>query len=351
MVRYSHLWPGVPLALCSAVLFGMTAPFSKVLLSSFDPQLLAGVLYLGAGLGLGLVHVGRNLLGIPAPEAPLRRDDAAWLAAVVVFGGVLGPLLLMVGLQTTGAANGSLLLNLESLATMAIAWMMFRENVDARLLSGAGAILAGAVALSWEGRGVSLDPGALLIVCACVAWGIDNNLTRRLSGADPILIAMIKGVVAGCTNVSFAYALGAPQPNWSVLTAAATLGFVGIGLSLVLFILALRHLGTARTGAYFSFAPFIGALAAVFMLEETPTPKLLVAAILMGLGLWLHVSERHEHEHEHGGQEHEHGHDHDEHHQHAHEGEVSEPHSHRHRHEALKHVHPHYPDLHHRHPH
>lgn len=351
MDRYSHLWPGVPLALCSAALFGVTAPFAKGLLSTFDPQLLAGVLYLSAGAGLGLMHAGRRLLGIPAPEAPLQRADAPWLAAVVVFGGILGPLFLMFGLQTTGAANGSLLLNLESLATMRIAWIVFRENVDARLLAGAGAILAGAVALSWQGGGLSLDPGALLIVCACAAWGIDNNLTRNLSGADPILISAIKGLVAGSTNVALAYALGATPPAWGLAGAAAVVGFFGIGVSLVLFILALRHLGTARTGAYFSLAPFIGASTAVLILGEAPTPQLLVAALLMGLGLWLHLSERHEHEHEHAGQEHEHAHAHDDHHQHGHEGDASEPHSHRHRHEPLKHVHPHYPDLHHRHPH
>jgi drug/metabolite transporter (DMT)-like permease len=347
----SHLWPGVPLAFGSAVLFGTLAPLSKLLVAGVDPQFLAGILYLGAGLGLAIVHVGRRALGVPAPEAPLQRADMPWLAAIVVAGGVLGPLLLMMGLSSTNAATGSLLLNLEGLATMAIAWLVFHENVDARLLAGAGAILLGAMVLSWEGRGISADPGALLIVCACLAWGIDNNLTRKLSSADPVLIAMIKGLAAGSVNVMLALARNAALPETLTVGAALILGFLGVGLSLVLFILALRHLGTARTGAYFSLAPFIGALTAIFVLHDAFTVQLLVAGLLMAAGLWLHLSERHQHEHEHWNQEHEHGHEHDEHHQHAHDGETAEPHSHRHRHDQLTHVHPHYPDLHHRHPH
>ena len=178
--RLAHLWPGVPLALGSAVLFGLTAPLAKALLGRFDPQLLAGALYLGAGLGLAGFHLGRRAIGLPAPEAPLRRGDGPWLAAVVFFGGFLGPLLLMAGLSATGAASASLLLNLEGLATMAIAWLVFRENVDAPLFAGAMAILAGAVVLSWQGRGLALDKGALLVAGACLAWGIDNNLHPQI---------------------------------------------------------------------------------------------------------------------------------------------------------------------------
>lgn len=349
---FRHLWPGVPLALGSALLFGLTAPLSKELLVRFDPQLLAGVLYLGAGLGLAGFHGARRAIGLPAPEAPLRRADFPWLAAVVVCGGVLGPLLLMEGLGATSAANGSLLLNLESLTTMAIAWLVFRENVDSRLLAGAGAILAGALVLSWQGYGLAPDRGALLIAGACLAWGVDNNLTRKLSSADPVAIAAIKGLAAGSVNVVVAFALGAHMPGFWATGAAALLGLFGIGVSLVLFILALRHLGTARASAYFSLAPFIGAIASVVLLNEEPTVRLLVAGVLMGAGLWLHLAERHQHAHEHQPLEHEHSHVHDEHHQHSHDGEVvNEPHSHRHRHERLVHSHPHYPDLHHRHSH
>lgn len=339
------------MALASAILFGASAPIAKLLLGSVSPQMLAGLLYLGAGLGLGVIHLGRSALGIPATEAALRRADAPWLAAIVIFGGFLAPLLLMFGLQQTSASTGSLLLNLEGLATMSIAWLAFKENVDGRLLVGAFAILAGAIVLSWEGGGFRLDVGGGLIAGACLAWGLDNNLTRRLSSADPLVTTTIKGIAAGSVNVGLALSVGAAFPSIPVIGAAALLGFLGVGVSLILFVLALRHLGTARTGAYFSLAPFIGAVVAVLLLSEPLTPQLGLAALLMGYGLWLHLSERHEHEHQHEVLEHEHSHSHDEHHQHLHIEKVSEPHSHRHRHEPLRHKHPHYPDLHHRHPH
>lgn len=347
----SHLWPGVPLALASALAFGASTPLSKILLASVDPQLLAGLLYLGAGIGLGVVHIGRSALGIPAQEAPLRKADIPWLGAVVLFGGILGPLLLMLGLFRTEAASGALLLNLESLATMGLAWLVFRENVDRRLLMGAFAIVAGAVVLAWQGRGVELNAGAGLIAGACLAWGVDNNLTRKLSAADPMMIAMLKGLVAGTVNAGLALWWGAALPSVGTLGAAAIVGFVGIGVSLVLFILGLRHLGAARTGAYFSLAPFIGAMLAIAFLDEPLTARLAIAGALMGTGLWLHLAERHQHSHLHEGLDHEHSHTHDDHHQHNHSGPVTEPHSHWHHHALLRHTHPHYPDLHHRHQH
>jgi drug/metabolite transporter (DMT)-like permease len=347
----SHLFPGVPLALGSAVLFGASAPATKLLLGAIDPWMLAGVLYLGAGIGLGVVQVIRAAIGLGSAEAPLRRADLPWLAIVVLFGGVLGPLMLVFGLSLTSAASGSLLLNLEGLMTMGIAWLVFRENVDKRLLLGATAVLAGAVVLSWQGQGASLDIGGILIAGACLAWGIDNNLTRKLSSADPVQIATIKGLVAGATNILLAFLLGARFPSGGILAAGGLAGFLGIGVSLVMFMLALRHLGAARTGAYFSLAPFIGALLSLVIFNDALTLQLVIAGALMAFGLWLHVAERHEHEHVHEPLEHEHAHVHDTHHQHAHDGPVAEPHSHWHRHEPVAHSHPHYPDLHHRHRH
>lgn len=347
----SPLWPGVPLALISAVLFGASAPFAKLLLGSMPPQLLAGLLYLGAGIGLVAIIASRAAFSAPAPEAPLRRHDLPWLAAVVLCGGVAGPLLLMLGLARTSAASGSLLLNLEGLATMAIAWVVFRENVDRRLMLGAFAILAGAAILAWNGTGVRIDAGGAFIAVACLAWGIDNNLTRKLSLADPVITAAIKGIAAGSTNVALAMVLGAHLPTPTTIAAAAAVGFLGVGVSLVLFMLALRNLGAARTGAYFSLAPFIGAIIAVVLLGEPLTIQLIAAGMLMMVGLWLHLAERHEHEHLHDALAHEHVHVHDEHHQHEHDGLVTEPHSHWHRHAPLRHGHAHYPDLHHRHTH
>lgn len=291
----------------------------------------------------------RKAFSVDVAEAPLRRSDLPWLTAAIVSGGIVGPLLLMFGLKATSAASGALLLNIEGLATMAIAWVVFHENVDRRLLMGAVAILAGAVLLTWQGGGVGFDVGSALIASACVAWGIDNNLTRKLSASDPLVIAMVKCLVAGAVNTAIGASLGAGRLDFSHVVAAGIVGFFGIGVSLTLFVTALRHLGTARTGAYFSLAPFIGALIAVVMLHEPLTTKLLIAGALMGFGLWMHLTENHAHEHE--PLEHEHAHVHDEHHQHQHDGQVTEPHSHRHRHERLVHSHRHFPDLHHRHSH
>ena len=349
-------WPGAPLAVASAALFGASTPLAKGLLGEgVSPWLLAGLLYLGSGLGLGVMHFGGRLVGRPSTEVPLARADWGWMALVVLSGGVVGPLLLMLGLSTTSASSAALLLNLEGLATMAIAWMVFRENVDRRLLLGAAAILAGALLLSWNGAPAfaGVGSGALFIAGACLAWGIDNNLTRKVSASDPVQIAMIKGLVAGAVNLGLAVAAGAHLPDATLLGGAGVVGFFGYGVSLVLFVLALRFLGTARTGAYFSTAPFIGALLAVLLFAEPVTWRLLLAASLMAVGLYLHLVERHEHEHAHEPTEHEHPHVHDEHHRHGHGPEDSsgEPHTHRHRHARLIHSHPHYPDLHHRHDH
>ena len=343
---------GIALALLSAILFGASTPFAKLLLGAVDPWMMAGLLYLGAGAGLAAVHASRASLRLRAAEAPLRRSDLPWLGLVILTGGVGGPLLLMLGLARTSAASASLLLNLEGLATMAIAWLAFRENVDRRLLVGAAAILAGAATLSWQGS-ASLDTGAVLIAGACLCWGLDNNLTRKLSSADPVQIAMLKGLVAGAVNLALALAQGAVIPPIGIVLAAGVVGFLGYGVSLVLFVLGLRHLGTARTGAYFSLAPFVGATVAVLMLGEPASARLLIAAVLMGIGLWLHLSERHDHEHRHEAMEHEHRHSHDEHHRHEHgpDDPPGEPHTHWHRHEPMVHRHAHYPDLHHRHEH
>ncbi len=352
--------PGAPLAVGSAALFGASTPLAKALLGGgVSPWLLAGLLYLGSGIGLAVVTLGRRAIGKPTSEAPLVRRDWGWMALVILSGGVAGPLLLMLGLTTTPASSAALLLNLEGLATMALAWAVFRENVDRRLLLGALAILAGAVILSWQGgsgadAGFSgLGLGALAIAGACLAWGIDNNLTRKVSGSDPVQIAMVKGLAAGAVNLILALLLGARLPEVSLTLAAGVVGFLGYGVSLVLFVLALRFLGTARTGAYFSTAPFIGALLALLLFGEAVTIQLGVAAVLMGIGLWLHLVERHDHEHLHEPMAHTHAHVHDEHHQHAHShgDPLGEPHVHPHAHARLTHGHPHYPDLHHRHGH
>lgn len=351
-----HAWlPGIGPALLAAVLFGASTPLAKLLVDDISPILLAGLLYAGSGLGLGTWLLLRRLRPRDATsEAPLRRQDIPWLAGAVLFGGVLGPVLLMVGLTSTPASAASLLLNLESVLTALVAWMVFKENVDVRIFLGMVAIVAGGVLLSWtQAPPAGLPWGALAIAGACACWAIDNNLTRVVSGGDPVQIAAIKGGTAGAINIAVALALGQLFPDAWHVASAGVIGLAGFGISLVAFVLALRHLGAARTGAYFSTAPFVGATLSLLLLQEMPTLAFWIAGALMALGVWLHVSERHDHMHDHEPMAHEHLHTHDDHHQHEHDfaWDGTEPHAHPHRHEAMTHSHPHYPDLHHRHGH
>ena len=341
-------------ALASAALFGASTPLAKLLLNDAAPLVVAGLLYLGSGVGLA-VWLGVRTLSAEARRAsPIGRAEWPWLAGAIAAGGVAGPALLMFGLARTDGSATSLLLNLEAVLTAVIAWVVFRENVDRRIFAGMAAIVAGGVLLSWDqGPRSGGLAGPLLVAAACLAWALDNNLTRRVSGGDAATIACLKGLVAGSVNLGLALAAGAALPAAGTLAAAAALGLAGYGVSLALFIVALRDLGTARTGAYFSVAPFFGAALAFAVLAETPSAAFWVAAALMALGVWLHVTEHHAHRHVHEPMQHTHAHTHDEHHQHEHDfpWDGAEPHVHPHRHEQLAHSHPHYPDLHHRHRH
>jgi drug/metabolite transporter (DMT)-like permease len=355
MRPFPKLPSGIAPALLAALLFGASTPLAKLLLDDVPPVLLAGLLYAGSGLGLGTWWLARRMQRGEgtAAEAPLQKRDLPWLAGAVITGGVLGPVLLMMGLFSTPASSASLLLNLESVITALLAWMVFRENVDLRIFLGMVAIVGGGVLLAWTQVPTGLPWGALAIGGACACWAIDNNLTRVVSGGDPVQVAAIKGGVAGAINIGAASFMGQRLPDLMHVLSAGAIGLTGYGISLVAFVLALRHLGAARTGAYFSTAPFVGAALSLLLLRELPGPSFWIAGSLMALGVWLHVSEHHEHEHTHEVIEHEHLHAHDEHHQHAHDAgwDGSEPHSHPHRHEPMTHTHPHYPDLHHRHGH
>jgi drug/metabolite transporter (DMT)-like permease len=340
--------PGVPAALGSALLFGAGTPLAKWLLNAVSPWLLAGLLYLGSGLGLTLY---RRL--VHAPVVRLPRSEAAWFAGAIFAGGIVGPVLLMIGLTGMPASGASLLLNAEGVLTALLAWFAFKENFDLRIALGMGAIVAGAAILSWPGeaRFATLWP-TLAVLGACLAWGIDNNLTRKISHADAVWIASVKGLVSGSVNLLLAFSLGAAMPALPNLAGAMVVGLLAYGVSLALFVVGLRHLGTARTGAYFSVAPFFGALLALLMGEPVTMP-LLIAGVLMVLGTWLHLTERHEHGHTHEEIEHDHEHVHDEHHQHEHDVTVMSgaKHRHPHRHNPLIHTHSHFPDTHHRHVH
>lgn len=346
--------PPACLALAAALLFGASTPAAKLLIGQIHPQLLAGLFYFGSGLGLLLVSIVSKAFQDRGRQPNLRRSDLPWLAGAIIFGGVSGPLLLMFGLTSTPAVAASLLLNMEAVLTALLAWFAFKENFDRRIFLGMISIVIGGIVLTWlPGAMLSVSVGSLAIVGACFCWALDNNLTRNISDVDPMQIAAIKGLVAGLVNVGIALADGSHLPGSATLLQASLVGFLGYGVSLVLFIKALRYLGTARTGAYFSTAPFAGAILSLLFLHETLTANLLVASAFMAFGVWLHLTENHEHEHSHAEEEHEHMHTHDEHHQHEHDSDVdlSEPHSHWHKHIAMTHAHPHYPDTQHRHTH
>lgn len=344
--------PSILYALAAAALFGASTPLAKQLGVNVSPVLFAGLLYLGSGLGLTVVRFVRDhgwkKVGIASSEWP-------WLIGAIAFGGVLGPVALMFGLTRTSGATASLMLNLEAVFTAFLAWVVFKENADRRIVGGMVAIIAGGVVLAWPQETTQTHDllGPLAVSLACLCWGIDNNLTRKVSASDAVFVAGFKGLVAGLVNCSLALLLGARWPDFSVLAPTLGLGFVGYGISLVLFVLALRGLGSARTGAYFSTAPFLGAAIAILALGEPVSLSFWAAAVLMGIGVWLHLTESHAHEHQHLPMTHEHRHVHDEHHQHEHsfEWNGTEAHSHVHDHAQIQHSHPHFPDIHHRHTH
>jgi drug/metabolite transporter (DMT)-like permease len=347
---------GVLYALAAAILFGASTPFAKALVGGIRPLLLAGLLYAGSGVGLGVALLLRRVALGSASSRKIawpRRSDIGWLAAAIFFGGVLAPVLLLLGLMSTAASVSALLLNLEAVFTAGLAWFVFRENFDRRIAVGMALIVIGGLALSWIPGELTLPRGTLLIAGACLCWAIDNNLTRRVSTSDAMAVACAKGLIAGAVNIGAALAVGAAIPSRSVTAAATVVGFVGYGVSLTLFVVALRDLGTARTSAYFSVAPFFGAALALVLNGEAVTWQLVLASVAMAAGVGLHITERHAHSHVHERLEHRHAHSHDEHHRHDHDfaWDGREPHTHAHVHEPLIHSHPHYPDVHHRHPH
>lgn len=339
--------PGVAAALTAALLFGAGTPLAKALLRDADPWLLAGLLYIGAGLGLLIWRTARR-----APRGRLPRADLPWLVAAVVCGGIIAPVLLMAGLAGMPATGASLLLNAEAVFTALIAWLVFRENVDRKVAAGMALIVAGAVVLSWPGPGARFAGAwpTVAVLGACLLWAVDNNLTRRVSHADATWVAMVKGLAAGSANLALAVVVrGQAPPGAAVALAAMVVGFAAYGASLALFVVGLRTLGTARTGAYFSVAPFFGATLAIALLGEPLTLRLLAAGALMAVGVWLHLAEQHRHRHSHAALVHDHPYD------------PADPHhtdvsatvggTAGHRHPAVTHEHPHYPDIHHRHSH
>ncbi|OGR53409.1 MAG: hypothetical protein A2049_00775 [Elusimicrobia bacterium GWA2_62_23] len=336
-------------ALAAAFLFALSVPAGKYLLAHLRPLELSALCYLGSGLGLLLWRLAR---GGGSAEAQLGRRELPYAAGFVLAGGVLAPLMLFTGLSLTSSSSASMLLNFELVFTSLIAVLVFKEHGGGRLWGAAALITAGGFALSWEGGGFGFGWGALLVLGSAFMWGVDNNLTARVSIKDPVTIATIKGLAGGLLNGLLAYYSYRSLPPLDWAAAALLLGLFSYGVSLVLFILAMRGLGASRAGAFFGSYPFMGAALGVLVLAEPVTGRLLAAGAFMACAFLLLALERHGHRHQHDPLEHEHAHDHaDAHHTHAHDKAPPGPHSHPHAHEPVEHEHPHLPDAHHRHTH
>jgi drug/metabolite transporter (DMT)-like permease len=338
----------------SAALFGISPTIAKLLVTDMPPVALAGFLYMGAFIGLFMFTMFKKVTSMKAPQkAPtLEKKDLPWLAGAIFAGGVVAPIALMTGLTMASGYATSLLLNLEGVATAIIAVLVFNEYAGRRLWFALLFMTLAGILLVWSpDQGTINLAGLLLIVLAMVCWGIDNNLTQHISNKDPTQIAQLKGIIAGTTSLSLAVLLGLQIPLDSTILFALILGAFSYGLSLVLFIKALEGMGSSRTGAFFSFGPFIGAVASILILGESITWLMLTAAALMILGVWMLLTEMHGHLHRHEGITHTHNHESDPHHQHAHAEGQEGPHSHKHAHEEMVHSHIHWPDQHHRHEH
>jgi drug/metabolite transporter (DMT)-like permease len=343
-------------ALLAAILFGASAPLAKILLGEMDAIPMAGFLYLGSGVGAlvfwrteHLYRKGRSV------EARLTRAEVPWLIGAIVSGGVIAPVVLLLGLKATPASTASLLLNFESVATTLIAVLAFKEAVDKRIWWAVGLITLASILLSWNTSSWGISLGALGILAACFLWGLDNNFTRNISAKNPLVIVAVKGLGAGTFNLIFSLLLGKALPAVVPALLAMVLGVFSYGLSIYLFILAMRSLGSARTSALFGSAPFVGTLLSVILLREMPQGLFWLSMPIMIAGAWLMLSENHEHHHIHEPVEHIHAHAHpDEHHNHCHPDEITLAngvHCHLHLHNELEHSHHHTPDLHHRHIH
>ncbi|MDG6257912.1 MAG: DMT family transporter [Methanomicrobiaceae archaeon] len=348
-------------AILIAMLFGGTAPVAKLLLEETAPLTLAALLYIGSGAGLLLYYGTGWLRGRDRnhAEASLKKSDLPWIAGVILFGGILAPVVLMYSMQATPAMTAAMLLNFEPVATTIFAAVIFREHVGGKVWVALSLITGACLLLAWEpGAAFGVSLAAVGILLTCTFWALDNNISQKLAGKDPLATVILKGIGAGAIVLGVALLLGQPLPPVDVAFAAMTLGFVSYGgLTSVLFLFALRGIGTARTGAYLAMAPLFGVAFSVLLLAEQPDLMFGLAVPLMALGALLLISEEHSHHHHHPAGVHEHRHRHDDgHHDHDHSPGDPAPdargyHSHTHRHEEVVHEHPHKPDIHHRHGH
>lgn len=342
-------------ALSAALLFGSSAPVAKLMLGDIQPIPLAAFLYLGSGIGLFVLKIFQSLRGNNKnTEASIKKEDLKWLIGAVFAGGVIAPIILMYSLKNTPATTASLLLNFEGVSTTLIAFLIFKEAVGKRIWLAVTCITMASILLSWDFSGQwGFSIGALGVLSACFMWGLDNNFTRNISAKDPLLTVIIKGLGAGTFSLILAFSLHETIPGFKIILGAMLLGFICYGLSIVLFILALRNLGASRTSAFFGTAPFAGALLSIVLFSDLPNSMFFISLPIMVFGAVLLLREEHLHTHVHEHSVHEHRHSHtDGHHVHSHESkEASIEHSHMHEHEEIIHSHLHTPDIHHRHIH
>jgi drug/metabolite transporter (DMT)-like permease len=345
----SSTLPFILQALIAAIFFGASAPIAKLLLGDIAPVFLAAFLYLGSGTGIALVKLGQRMQAKDV-EAGIKPADVKWLAGAIISGGIIAPIVLMVSLQNTPASTASLLLNFEGVGTTLLALLFFKEAIGRRAWAAIIVITLASVFLSTNFKsGFGLSLGALGIILACLLWGLDNNLTRNISGKDPLAIVAWKGLVSGTFSFILAWALGNPFPSFKTIIGTLVLGFVSYGLSTMLFIRSMRGLGAARTSALYGTAPLAGVILSIIIFGEFPSFFFVIAAVLMIGGALLLINENHSHSHVHTATFHEHSHSHDDA-AHAH-GAESGVHAHEHEHPTEEHEHDHMPDIHHRHGH
>lgn len=342
-------------AIIAAALFGASAPFSKLLLGDIPPLQLAGLLYLGSGIFLLLLKFLQITLFRNKVEAGLQRADMPWLLGAVVSGGFLAPVALMYGLSTTSAATASMLLSFESAATTFLAALFFREHIGRRVVVALSLLTLACLVLAFDATGkFGFSFGALIVLLACVLWGADNNFTRNISSKDPMMIVIVKGIGAGSFSLVLSLLTGSHLSSLSYAALALAVGGLCYGVSLLLFIFALRDLGSSRASALIASAPFMGAAVSFLIYQQMPTVQFWISVPFMLAGILLLFSESHVHTHGHEATVHDHMHTHsDAHHQHGHaqNDAGAETHRHEHRHDAIVHIHKHVPDIYHRHVH
>ena len=337
-------------AVLAAVCYGISAPASKLLLRGLQPAQMAALLYLGAGLGMAVVNLCNRKQN--QQEAKITKRELPYTLGMIALD-IAAPILLMLGLTMTTPANASLLNNFEIVATSLIALLVFKEAIGKRLWAALGFIMASSMILSFENlSSFSFSYGSLLVLAACLCWGIENNCTRMLSLKNPLQIVIVKGLGSGAGSLLIALTFNEFSMNALYIFFAFLLGFFAYGLSIFFYIKAQRELGAARTSAYYAIAPFVGAALSFVVFRQPLTPAFVTAFALMVAGAYLAAFEKHRHFHLHEALEHEHRHNHgDDHHTHIHSTKIAEEHSHAHSHEGLGHEHEHTPDLHHTHAH